>query len=325
MSFRARVQLATALTWLFIPAMLSAQDPLTRAKWLYGGANYEEALAALDKAPFPDGPDADIEPTEYRILCLFALKRTDQARIVIDTLLLAHPRYRPDPALMSPGSRSQFEAIRIDIIRKRYAEAKASFDAEEYRAALVRFDRVIDQLAGAGDPPALGDMRVLAIGFRDLARVNNNTPPPAPSPTPAPATTASAAIGTAGGLQPMASMAPAAKQSVVSSPPVPGVYDESSVNVVAPVPLEPILMPTLREQSVAAPAVGLYEIVIDEKGRVESAVVRRSITTQYDALVLAEARKWRYRPAMRDGKPVKFRRIIEISTASLESLKKQQN
>ena len=48
-------------------------------------------------------------------------------------------------------------------------------------------------------------------------------------------------------------------------------------------------------------------------------------TKAHIALVLAEARKSRYRPAMRDGKPVKFRRIIEISTASLESLKKQQN
>ena len=284
---------------------LGAQDALTRAKWLYASAAYEEALAALDKAPFPDGPNADIEPTEYRILCLFALKRTDQARIAIDTLLLSHPRYRPDPSFMSPGARAQFEAIRIDLIRRRYNEAKASFDAEEYRAALVRFDRVIEQLAGAGDPPALGDMRMLAIGFRDLAKVNNASPTSASEAPP------TQPIGTPD-MPPMMSAAPAPAPKLTMSPLAPGVYDESSTNVVPPVPLEPILPPVSPEQLVAAPAVGLFEIVINEQGRVESVVVRRSISPQYDALVLNDSRKWRYRPATRDGKPVKFRKVIEI-------------
>jgi tetratricopeptide (TPR) repeat protein len=322
MTRRTSAQLATTLFWLCFCVALGAQDALTRAKWLYASAAYEEALAALDKAPFPDGPNADIEPTEYRILCLFALKRNDQARIAIDTLLLSHPRYRPDPSFMSPGARAQFEAIRIDLIRRRYNEAKASFDAEEYRAALVRFDRVIEQLAGAGDPPALGDMRMLAIGFRDLAKVNNASPASAAE---APVTQP---IGTAGfptmpPTMPMLSAAPAPAPKLTMSPLAPGVYDESSTNVVPPVPLEPILPPVSPEQVVAAPAVGLFEIVIDEKGKVESVVVRRSISAQYDALVLNDSRKWRYRPATRDGKPVKFRKVIEIYTASLASLKKE--
>jgi tetratricopeptide (TPR) repeat protein len=310
-------QLATTLFWLCLSVAVGAQDALTRAKWLYASAAYEEALSALDKAPFPDGPDADIEPTEYRILCLFALKRTDQARIAIDTLLLSHPRYRPDPSFMSPGARAQFEAIRIDLIRRRYNEAKASFDAEEYRAALVRFDRVIEQLAAAGDPPALGDMRMLAIGYRDLAKVNNA------SPTSASVAPPTQPIGTVGippvGIPPMMSAAPAPAPDLTRSPLPPGVYDEFSTNVVPPVPLEPILPPASPETLVAAPAVGLFEIVINERGRVESAVVRRSISPQYDALVLSDSRKWRYRPATRDGKPVKFRKVIEIDTASIKT------
>jgi tetratricopeptide (TPR) repeat protein len=306
MTRRTSAQLATALFWLCLSVAVGAQDALTRAKWLYASAAYEEALAALDKAPFPDGPNADIEPTEYRFLCLFALKRTDQARMAIDTLLLSHPRYRPDASLMSPGARAQFEAIRVDLIRRRYNDAKASFDAEEYRAAVVRFDRVIEQLAGAGDPPALGDMRMLAIGYRDLAKVNNA---PSTSALEAPATQA---IGTTG-LPPMRmSAAPAPASKLTMSPLAPGVYDDSSSNVVAPVPLEPILAPVSPEQLVAAPTVGLFEIVINERGRVESVVVRRSISPQYDALVRNDARKWRYRPATRDGKPVKFRQVIEI-------------
>jgi hypothetical protein len=311
---------ATTLVWLCISVAPSAQDALTRAKWLYASAAYEEALATLDKAPLPDGPDADIEPLEYRILCLFALKRTDQARLAVDTLLLNHPRYRPDPAMMSPGARAQFEALRVDLIRRRYSEAKASFDAEEYRAAVVRFDRVIEQLAGAGDPAVLGDMRMLAIGYRDLAKVNINSPASVTSPLPA------QTLGTTGSPHPLSAgpITPGPTSAKLPmSPLAPGVYDESSANVVAPVPLQPILPPVSPEQVVTAPTVGLFEIVIDEKGRVESAVVRRSITPQYDALVLNDARKWRYRPATRDGKPVKFRKVIEIYAAPLASLKKQ--
>src|SRR4029077_15713543 len=127
-------QLATTLFWLCLSVAVGAQDALTRAKWLYASAAYEEALSALDKAPFPDGPDADIEPTEYRILCLFGLKRTDKARIAIDTLLLSHPRYRPAPALMSPGARAKLVAMRIDFVRRLVFEAVSSFDSEEYRA-----------------------------------------------------------------------------------------------------------------------------------------------------------------------------------------------
>jgi tetratricopeptide (TPR) repeat protein len=310
-------QLATTVLWLCITVAVGAQDALTRAKWLYASAAYEEALAALDKLPFLDGPDADVEPTQYRILCLFALKRMDQARLAIDTLLLSHPRYRPDPAVVSPGARAQFEAIRVDLIRHRYNEAKASFDAEEYRAAVVRFDRVIEQVSGAGDPPALGDMRTQAIGYRDRAKAN--------SAASVPTALTPQAIGTVGSPQPLnagplTAGPPAAKLSM--APLAAGMYDESSPNVVAPVPLEPILPPVAPDQVVTAPTVGLFEVVIDEKGRVESAVVRRSISPQYDALVLNDARKWRYRPAMRDGQPVKFRKVIEIYSAPLASLKK---
>jgi hypothetical protein len=308
MTRRSSAQLATTFLWLCLSVALAAQDALTRAKGLYASAAYEEALAVLDKAPFPEGPDADIEPTEYRILCLFALKRSDQARLAVDGLLLSHPRYRPSSELMSPGARVQFEAIRVDLIRRRYNEAKASFDAEEYRAAIVRFDRVIDQLAGAGDPPPLGEMRTLAIGYRDLAKMNSASPAPA-SPIQDPP------IGTSGSPEPLnagplSAGAPLAKLAL--SPLAPGVYDESSPNVVAPVPLEAIQLPVPPEQAVTPSTVGLFEIVIDEKGRVESAAVRRSISPQYDALVLGDARKWRYRPAMRDGKPVKYRKVIEI-------------
>ena len=38
-----------------------------------------------------------------------------------------------------------------------------------------------------------------------------------------------------------------------------------------------------------------------------------SIWPAYDATLIDAARKWRYQPAIRDGKPVKFKRVLDIN------------
>jgi TonB family protein len=58
---------------------------------------------------------------------------------------------------------------------------------------------------------------------------------------------------------------------------------------------------------------GLLEVTIDEQGRVIQAKLRLSLHPIYDAQLLSAARDWRYQPAMYQGKPVKFRKIIQIT------------
>ena len=58
--------------------------------------------------------------------------------------------------------------------------------------------------------------------------------------------------------------------------------------------------------------IGALEIIIDERGLVESATIRESVTPQYDRQAVDATRNWRYRPATLDGIPVKFRKIISI-------------
>ena len=58
---------------------------------------------------------------------------------------------------------------------------------------------------------------------------------------------------------------------------------------------------------------GIMEVVIDEQGRVIAIDMRAPLHPQYDALLLAAARDWRYRPATLDGKPVRFRKVIQIA------------
>ena len=55
------------------------------------------------------------------------------------------------------------------------------------------------------------------------------------------------------------------------------------------------------------------EVVIDETGRVTSALMRGPVVPMYDRLAMAAAQSWRYRPATLNGTPVKFRKFIQVS------------
>ena len=58
---------------------------------------------------------------------------------------------------------------------------------------------------------------------------------------------------------------------------------------------------------------GILELVIDEIGDVESAVMRVPITPRYDQIVVAAAKGWKYTPATLNGRPVRYRKVINIS------------
>ena len=57
---------------------------------------------------------------------------------------------------------------------------------------------------------------------------------------------------------------------------------------------------------------GAVEIVIDETGAVIAAITRLSVNALYDRLALATAKTWRYRPAVRDHVPVKYRIVVVL-------------
>ena len=57
---------------------------------------------------------------------------------------------------------------------------------------------------------------------------------------------------------------------------------------------------------------GLVEVVINERGRVESATIRKSVAPAYDVALLAATEEWRFQPATREGLPVKYRRAYEV-------------
>lgn len=54
------------------------------------------------------------------------------------------------------------------------------------------------------------------------------------------------------------------------------------------------------------------EVVIDESGTVIDAAMRASVSRFYDNVLIESSKLWGCRPATRQGRPVKYRRVIAV-------------
>ena len=222
----------------------------------------------------------------------------------MESLVAGDPTFRPDDTI-SPRLQSVFRDVRKrtlpGVIRQRYAGAKASFDEKAYQTAADQFDAVLKLLETpdivAADP-ALADLRTVAVGFRDLARAA------AAPPTPP------AASAAAPGPEPSDPAAPAAPKPR----PAQAVYTVDDPGVTAPVAIKQNLPPwplgipkaTVRGRR------AVLDIAINEAGNVESVVVRESIVDWYDEALIKEAKGWSYKPASKEGAPVKYRKLMQV-------------
>jgi tetratricopeptide (TPR) repeat protein len=291
---------AAIVVW---PAVIIAEDSLSTARDLYAAAAYEDALAALDRlraggVRVDEGRAVD----QYRAFCLLALGKSGEAAQAIEAVVSADPSYHPADSDVSPRVRAAFSDVRRrllpELAQQKYQLAKASFDRKDYRAAAESFGQLLDlfadpDLSAAVAKPPLTDLRMLALGFRDLS-AQAMTPPPAPvPPPPAPA--------------PVAAVAP----PPAAVPQAPRIYASSDANVLPPAAIRQEVPPyggmLLRAMQ------GIVEVVVDENGGVVSAAIRAPMNTTYDRQVLAAAAGWRYKPALLDGTPVKYRKFIQIA------------
>ena len=282
-----------------LAATAAGQDSISSARELYAHAAYEDALAQLDRLRSVDRPATEARVVEqYRAFCLLALGRASDAERAIEAVVQADPSFRPSSSEVSPRLLSAFTDVRKrmlpTIVQAKYASAKAAFDRKEWKEAEHGFQQVIQVLndpdlqAAAGQPP-LSDMRTLAGGFRDLAQTSAAPPPPPPVELPPP---------------------PPPPAPVVPSPP--RIYTAAEAGIVLPVPVHQVL-PPFPTSNAFAPTEGLVEVVINEQGVVESAVMRSSLGSMYDRQVIAATKTWQFKPATLNGTPVKFRKAIQIS------------
>jgi TonB family protein len=298
-----------------------AQQDLAAAKELYTSAKYEEALAVLDrlKEAKPPSPEAALAVGQYRAMCLLALNRKDEAEQAIEAIADLDPFYQPAEDDAAPWVLAAFREARRKVLpaalQRLYGHAKDAYTKKDMAEAVVAFGRVIKILDDpdlALDKAAQGDMKMVAQGFMDLAQAAA-TAPPAPTAPPASPQPASPSPTAAAGSP--ATPSPGSKPAAGGARPpddAPVVYDGSSPDVTPPLPVRREVPTWAFGPRVAVGTEVVVEIVLKENGSVESAVIRQSAGKYYDGLVAQAARNWLYRPALKNGQPVRYRLLVKV-------------
>ncbi len=299
-----RLVMACLVLGVLTPAArAAAQEGLAQAGALYSSARYAEALELLDRLRTAEGPErADALGVEkYRGLCLLALGREADADASFAAIVAMDPTYQFDPKETAPSVRAFYRNVRQralpGVAQGRYAEARAAYERKEFARAAEGFRLIIDLLDDEDMGGRLADLKVLAEDFKELSAAEAaKVAPPAGAPPPAPAA--------APPVEPPA-----------EAPASPRVYGPEDPGVTPPAVVRQLLPQVPGGIATIGRTRGLYEIVIDETGRVVSVLVRTSLHVAYDRVFIEAAATWQYRPATVDGRPVRYRKPIQVSYA----------
>jgi TonB family protein len=294
-----------------VAAPASGQPAIDEAIALYAAAAYDEALNALERVPAPALSGAERDTADrYRMLCLLALGRTADAERVIADLLERSPNARLEPDA-SPRARRAFEDTRRRVLpalaRRHYQRARALYAEHRYAEAaegfaLARSLAADPELGPAG--PGLADLAELAAGFEELCRR-------------APAVERSSVPLAAAGASPRAA-APRSAAPTAAPPlrPSDALYSDADTGVVAPLPIRRPIRWLGRRRPAASTLLGIVEVEIDKNGRVVNAAIRKSVSREFDAVVLDSVKVWEFRPAIRAGLTVRYKKVIEVRSGT---------
>lgn len=293
--------------WAAVPQDMSQTAPaagnLAAAKALYASGDYEEALSNLASPKPDDSPD---EVDEYRSLCLLALGRTADAQRSLESLVTRSPMFKMSETEVSPRLVTIFHDVRKRLlpttVRELYDKAKSNFEQQRYEAAKPEFEQLMALLADddlAGNAAALADLKMLSDGFLKLTNAQL-TAKAAAAAAPPPATKPSAPTTPVEEPTPLAAVTDrvfSVDDKEVTAP----------VEVNCPVPEWHPSNPTqMREYR------GVLRIIIGVDGKVETSALVVSAHPAYDPLLLAAVKGWQFKPALREGQPVKYQKMIPI-------------
>ena len=296
------------MLWAFVaqgPIQTGASDNnFMAAKALYAAGNYEEALSRLTTATAEGGA---AEVNQYRALCLLALGRTAEAERSLEDLVTQRPLFRMSETDVSPRVVAMFHDVRKRLLpgatRDLYARARTNYDQKLFVRAATEFKDVVALL---GDPDlgrdaaALADLKMVAEGFLKLADME--------------VAAAAKAEMDAAALKKAEAAAEAPKPP--DAPPAIRIYTDADKDVTPPVDIGSRVLPEWKPPPGAAGSFeyrGVLRLLIDEQGKVEQVALVQRVLESYDPLLLEAARKWTFRPARRNGQPVKYQKVIGVT------------
>lgn len=294
MNRRMRIALAAlAAVSVVAPPPVGANDVLAEVRQLYAEAFYERALTVLDHVSTQETltPADEQSIRRYKALCLIALDRTEDAVRVVDEIVRENPAARPDsvdpPRLRKLISDARGRVL-PDLVRERYARGRAHFERKAFAEASADFESVValldDTSVGLRATPGLADLGLLARGFLDLLRTADRRLAAVP---PLPATQAT---------------------------PIPAGPQNLPIDVMAPVAIHQKLpqWPNALRNWLTEPREGAVEVLVGVDGLVQSATMVTPIHLMYDRLLLTAAKRWKYRPALRNGVPIPYTKLVRV-------------
>lgn len=271
------------------------QEMLASAKSLYESASYEAALTEF--SAIHTSEDADAVDT-YKALCLLGLGRVRDAEQALELVVTRKPLLVLNDTDYSPRVVALFRDVRKKALpaaaQQLYTAARTDYENKKYDAAAAGFKQalqVITEIGPDAQTATLVDLKELSSGFATLADAKSAAlaaPPPA-SAAPAPAAFVAGRIG-------------------------PAFYTLADIDVTPPVVVQQQIPPwTFTAYAPNRVFSGTLEVLIDEKGSVETATLAEPVWPPYDLTLLSAAKRWQYQPALREGKPVKFKRTLVIN------------
>jgi TonB family protein len=278
---------------------------LDAVKAAYTAANYDEVLQRVQSLD-PDRVTVPIE--RYRALSLIAFGRAGEASQAFERLVRRAPEFRMTDADVAPRVASMFHEVRgrllPGLIRERYAHGKSSYDQRQFSDAATELEDVVALL---DDPDmdaqraSMDELRQLAEGFLRLARAETDLAARVLTPSP---TLPATAVG--GPPLPRPDPDAAIVTRIV-------IYSAADTGVTPPVEIERRMPPWSPPATMArAEFRGAVEIVVNEIGAVESAVMATPTVPPYDLTLLEAARRWRFKPAVLKDQPVKYRLTYNV-------------
>ena len=254
-------------------------DRLAESRQLYESAEYDRALAVMDTIdPKAIAPDLARDRALYQALCLFALDLRVEAAARIEAAFELDPLFRPGSDL-SPRVQSFISEVRARVL--------PSLANQRYRAGKALFD------SGRYEEAVKEFTVVLGLAREDGELAG---------------TSELADVGTlAAGFRDLAERA--LGRSATAARPAPTLPPVVINQALPPWPenLPPSALLSLD---------GLFDIVVSARGDVGSVNVVKSIHPAYDQLLIAAARRWRYRPATRDGEAVAYVKRLAVNVTA---------
>ncbi len=143
-------------------------------------------------------------------------------------------------------------------------------------------------------------------------------PPPAPPKTtrkpgpPKPAPVLAPVMTTATVAPPPSATAPPMPVTLSAPPVDDAVYSPADAAVIPPVLVRPVL-PREDPKGVPEDLIGTVDLLVDEQGDVESVRLTSPGNRFQERMLVSAAKMWKFRPAFKDGHPVRYRARVRLT------------